>query len=1168
MKIDGVDFPEPLLNALRDGHLVVFAGAGVSMGPSAGLPSFSQLAEQVAEGTGQSIDNAETEDRFLGRLKGHGTNVHQRSAQILQRNNLEPNALHLNLLRLFNKQKDMRIVTTNFDNLFEQAALSHLNSQPKVFQAPALPLGNRFQGIVHLHGSVNEPKDMVLTHQDFGRAYLTEADGWARRFLVDLFVRYTVLFVGYSHSDMIMTYLTPSLPLDGGQKRFALSGGQSNDLDHWRRMSIEPVTFHQADANDFSGLDAAVAKLANFLRRGVLDWQHKIAAVASGKPPIDDNGASVIEHALTTPELTSFFVEAAETPEWIDWLDHRGHLDRLFTDGDLEDQHAKLSCWLARRFAAKHSNELFSVILRHRRRLNSHLWNQLAWQIHKTDDAPLGTQTVSRWVHFLMSCIPPHTDDSVLLGLVETCAKVGAFHNLLQVYDAMMAPRNQLRPGDQWDAAENQQYWTQIFWKECLEPHLPHIVHSLLERTTMRLEERHSAVMAWNEDSKSWDKDSCRRSAIEPHEQDSIPHSIDALINAARDCLEWLTTNDPVIAGAWCDRFIGSDAPLLRRLAIHAMAARNDLSADDKIVWLLERCNVNEINARHEIFRAVARVYPQAGPQQRTALIQAVSECQAPESKHYDNDNVSADHHFSWFHWLHTADPDCGIVKGALAAVWTQHPEFVPAEHPDFIHWPQADWVTHPWPADTLQTKPAVEVLPDLLAYQPTDQQRFDGYDRWAMLRAVEESVRTNLSWGLDLADAMVGIGAWDSDLWYHVIIAWAKAELDDDSVRRVLLHLSAGELHRQHAREIAEVLSELVRKTNGARADGLPHEANSIAIALHPYATVSERLQVPQCTSWLTNAINHASGQLALFWIRSIALWSKQQEIGPQSLNVEYRNALNAIVRVDGIPGKFGRTVLASQFHFFFAVDEAWALDNLLPLFDTNHDDFQCAWDGFLSWGRLSPPIAEHLREKSINAVQRIIQAFDECMLMRFVEFYVAALGWLIDGANDDLITEFFKQADAKAKSQFAIAIKRRLRDLDEVKQKEWWDIWLRDYWENRLQGVPSPLDDAEIAQMLEWVMHLPGVFPEAVNVATRMCPIPITKSLALYNISESDLIKHYPNELAQLLVHFGQCDAQPWFWHGTREAVDRLLEKGLLPDLDMGLRELIVKHHQWMGG
>ena len=66
MKIKGVDFPEPLLNALRDEKLVMFAGAGVSMGPPAGLPSFCKLAERVTEGTSQSIAGSETEDQSWG----------------------------------------------------------------------------------------------------------------------------------------------------------------------------------------------------------------------------------------------------------------------------------------------------------------------------------------------------------------------------------------------------------------------------------------------------------------------------------------------------------------------------------------------------------------------------------------------------------------------------------------------------------------------------------------------------------------------------------------------------------------------------------------------------------------------------------------------------------------------------------------------------------------------------------------------------------------------------------------------------------------------------------------------------------------------------------------------------------------------------------------------
>ena len=76
MRIGGADFPEPLLNTLRDGWLVVLAGAGVSMGPPANLPGFPERARQVAEGTGLSIGENEAEDRFLGRLKEVGPDVH------------------------------------------------------------------------------------------------------------------------------------------------------------------------------------------------------------------------------------------------------------------------------------------------------------------------------------------------------------------------------------------------------------------------------------------------------------------------------------------------------------------------------------------------------------------------------------------------------------------------------------------------------------------------------------------------------------------------------------------------------------------------------------------------------------------------------------------------------------------------------------------------------------------------------------------------------------------------------------------------------------------------------------------------------------------------------------------------------------------------------------
>ena len=220
MKVSDVEFPDSLLSALRDGSLVVFAGAGVSMGEPSGLPDFKSLAKEIARGTGQDLDEEESEDRFLGRLHDEGKKVHELAAQTLVSGQPQPTQLHTDLLRLFPAQQSVRLVTTNFDMLFEQAAEEVFDSKPEVFRAPALPLGSKFNGLVHVHGAVDRADDMVLTDSDFGRAYLTE--GWARRFVLGLFNSYTVLFVGYSHSEVVMNYLARALPPTGVQ-RFVLT---------------------------------------------------------------------------------------------------------------------------------------------------------------------------------------------------------------------------------------------------------------------------------------------------------------------------------------------------------------------------------------------------------------------------------------------------------------------------------------------------------------------------------------------------------------------------------------------------------------------------------------------------------------------------------------------------------------------------------------------------------------------------------------------------------------------------------------------------------------------------------------------------------------------------------------------------------------------------------
>jgi hypothetical protein len=67
LKLAGIDFPTPLLDALQNDRLVIFAGAGVSVEPPASLPSFIGLVRAIAEACNIPV-NEDAPEITLGEL--------------------------------------------------------------------------------------------------------------------------------------------------------------------------------------------------------------------------------------------------------------------------------------------------------------------------------------------------------------------------------------------------------------------------------------------------------------------------------------------------------------------------------------------------------------------------------------------------------------------------------------------------------------------------------------------------------------------------------------------------------------------------------------------------------------------------------------------------------------------------------------------------------------------------------------------------------------------------------------------------------------------------------------------------------------------------------------------------------------------------------------------
>ena len=1172
MKIAGIDFPKPLLDALRDGRLVVFAGAGVSMGEPANLPSFSKLAEAIARGSGAISNQGESEDQFLGRLQHRGVKVHARAAEELSKHDSYPTALHFDLLRIFHKPAFIRVVTSNFDPLFERAAEDLFGTLPDVFAAPALPVGSRFNGIVHVHGSTDRKENMILTDSDFGRAYLTE--GWALRFLIDLFRSHAVLFVGYSHNDTVMNYLARALPTE--TERFVLTNDSA--IDRWKVLGIVPVVYSQSSSGDHSSLYDGIGGLANHVGRGILDWQHQITEIARNLPPLDDEASDVIRHALSDSTRARFFTSAASHPEWIGWLERNGYLDSLF-NVSLEitsEQEIALADWLAERFAHDHADELFHLFARHKLQMHRALWFTLGRTIGFGKERSLDPDDLTRWVSVLLTTAPPTPwigpMKFVLPSLGERCADADLTDSLLDIFTKMIASQleiSSLLPYLENEGAdiklsilpkvepEFDYFQLKEFWRLRLRPRLDLVAEPLLAIVVQNLISQHRVLGAWQSANREWDAASYGRSAIEPHEQDRYPEGTGVVIDVGRDCLEYLALTQPSTASAWCDRLIRQDASILRRLAVHLLSVREDLTVDKKIDWLLANIGLHDIAAHHETFRVMQAIYPHASSEKRRDVIKAVLSYEWPIKGGDNAGQLTAHHQISWLQWLQDSDPGCELARESLQGMQQRYPGFQPPEHPDFTVYttgPIHVGVQTPWSAQELLSRPGSEWLNDLLSFHGKDP---FGPTRAGLARGVEEAATQEFDWGMDLADALADLGDWEADLWPPLMRAWSR-DLDVNKHRRALQRLKNSKLFISHSRSVGGFLCAIVKDGGLPYAADLLTEANDLAVDL--WNNLDRGQPVQSERGWLFRAVNHPAGDIAEFWIQSLALWRSQQESGPDSLGDEHKFALSEIVRDTTHVGKLGKAVLASRLGFILAADENWTNQYLVTLFDCDDcDERQAVWDGFL-YGALNLQVADSMKGAFLTGISVMGTLFPDegDVRQQFVTFYAWMVTYFVDQPLDEWIPSFFQYAKEEDRRRFAWALGRDLHGMEDGRQGEWWERWLKRYWENRLQGIPRPLDAGEVEAMLDWLPSLDTLFPEAVEVAIHMPQSPLDRNSIIHEISKSDLWTKYPEATAKLLVHAAGSNSPGWAWHGGKELIDRLLELSVPDDLRAKLKEI----------
>lgn len=361
---DGPSLPDELLSARDEGRVLFFCGAGVSR-ENAKLPDFFGLARAVLAKLGALQDSPASKlvaaSQNLGAISGVGSVIAaDRIFGLLERDfsvpdieravgdvlrppadvDLRAHRILLDLCR--NTDGKVRLVTTNFDLLFEAAA-----PKATVWTPARLPQFREiasFDGIVHLHGvfdnAYQQPVggSFVLSSAEFGRAYL--AEGWATGFIRNAIDNYRIVFVGYAADDPPVQYLLEALSrgaYSDPSRLYAFQPGRPDEARAlWSQKGVAAIAYDSTHGHAplWNTLSAWAERARNPARwqRGLLRRGEK------GPQALQPHERGQVVHLAMTEEGARAIAKSALPASWLCSFDPAMRYARLaranFMDAD------------------------------------------------------------------------------------------------------------------------------------------------------------------------------------------------------------------------------------------------------------------------------------------------------------------------------------------------------------------------------------------------------------------------------------------------------------------------------------------------------------------------------------------------------------------------------------------------------------------------------------------------------------------------------------------------------------------------------------------------------------------------------------------------------------------------------------------------------------------
>lgn len=1093
-------------------------------------------------------------DILMGDLEDrHSVDVHRRVADIIGAEGSRPNALHQAIAALAASGPQIRIVTTNYDLHLSEA----LDAMEKPFMtdtAPSLPLGNDFNGIVYLHGSLSRPaRQLVVTDADFGQAYLRDA--WATRFLERMFSHYTVLFVGYSYQDVVMSYLGRGLGPDTA--RYVLTN--QPDLPHWRRLRIQPIVYSNPDGTH-SRLTDVISGWAAWASMGLLDHRQRVSDLLAAPPSQIPEEESYLETIVASEQTARFFAEFARGPQWLSWASGRPEFRRLLdsADGNVTGS-AVLATWFADHYVTNEelSEQALALISEAGGRIGPVLWSEIGRNLQRqTVPRPAW---LTRWLVLLVRNAPATAQPWPEYALHDSVWPDDRMAALL-LFDHLAEPQPTYRPS--FAAASGTRieivprgevYWLREAWTKVFLPNIADAAPDLIVIADHHLRRAHQLLSAGGAARPGWDPMSFSRSAIEPHSQDTMAEPADVLIDAARDCLESLVRRGDEAGPGHLRMWADSDVPLLRRLAVHGWASRTDVTASAKLAWLRDRRWLFDHQLRHEVFGLIAAAIADADTPTADDLV-AEAETGPEGSEHRDYESYNA------LTWIARHAPRLQSAATALARAQAAHPEYQERPHPDLNSWMETGWVG-PHPPMSAQD------LHVLIQQNPTSAleklRQYEGttspFDRPSWDDALNVLADVTREWPTDGFAVLDADNDSLPDILRAVIRGWSAASADDATARAILGRLSHAGLSAVAA-DVTQMLAD------GGQTETAPTQWHRIPEARHlavqTWVLSHGTASTITTEDWLLRAINHPAGQLAQFWVHAVAGdWTAAGDDW-HGIPPEARTQLEMMLASNDDRGQMTEVIFASQLHFFHSADPEWAQNHILPLLDwATPDRAQRAWEGYLAYGRFNDKIlAAGLLNHYIQAATHADELPENLRQPLYGHLADIALRSNIDLAANGWLRNLTSTSSEEVRTGWMNQIGWRLRTISAQAVEQQWNRWIHTYWQDRLASRPIQLTTQEASAMAAWVIYLTSSLNEGIDLATAHAAGIPRHSHLLRDLTD-ERISQQPPATARLLAHLLRGTEEPFYDCPEIQRIIRALADNAEPADITSIREQALR-------